>query len=211
MIEAPDIDLLLEGPDFYADPYPAYARLRAESPVHWHAPTRTWLVSRYEDAEAVLREPEIFSSVGSQAKMIELLPAELRDAVPTFRRRGRVLTLISSDPPEHTRLRRFLQVFFSARAIEMLRRKVEAISAELLESVAGRRLIDVVDTLAFPLPATILAELIGVPAEGRGLLREASTNFVRFINRSNPTLELTVEVARDAERSLSTFADYLGG
>ena len=202
-------DAPLEGPAFYADPYPAYRRLRERSPIHWHAPTNTWLVARHSDAQTVLRSPDRFSSVGTQSKLIDILRPELVDEVPTFERRSKVAMLITSDPPSHTRLRRFLQVMFTPRAIEGLRRSIEELAEELLDDVHARKSVDAVDAIAFPLPALVIAEVFGIPRADRDLLKEASQSLVGFINRSNPNAEITVQHARAAEASLAAFFTYL--
>jgi pimeloyl-[acyl-carrier protein] synthase len=206
-----ELDALLEGPAFYADPYPAFRRLREESPIHWHRASASWLIGRYDDAELVLRTPAQFSSYGFQNKYFESLRPELRAAAPTLELRGRTPTLITSDPPAHTRLRRLLQVVFTPKAIEALRPMVEAVVSELLDEAVHEPEVDMVSTLAFPLPAIMIAEIMGVPRDDRGLFKQASTDVVRFMNRANPNLELDLEYAEHADRSLSDFRDYLGG
>jgi pimeloyl-[acyl-carrier protein] synthase len=204
-----DLDALLEGDSFYQDPYPAYARLREESPVHWHAPSRTWLVSSWQDADMVLRAPREYSSYGFQNAYFERLRPELRAAAPTLELRGRAPTLITSDPPEHTRLRRLLQAGFTPKAIAGLRPGVEAIVDELLAAAVGERELDLVPLLAYPLPAMMIADLLGVPRRDRDLFKKVSSDVVTFMNRTNPNRELTVEFARYADRSLAAFRTYL--
>lgn len=204
-----EIDALLEGAAFYTDPYPVFSRLREESPVHWHRAAGAWLVSRHADAELVFRNPRQFSSYGFQNKYMESLRPDLRRAAPTLALRGRVPTLITSDPPNHTRLRRLLQVVFTPKAIESLRPKVVAIVRELVDEAAEGPEIDFVSALAYPLPATMIAEIMGVPRTDRDVFKKASTDIVAFMNRANPNRELTVEFAEYADRSLAEFREYL--
>ena len=206
---APELDALLEGDAFYHDPYPAFARLRAERPVHWHAPSRSWLVASWQEVETVLRAPRVFSSYGFQNAYFERLRPELRAAAKTLELRGRAPTLITSDPPEHTRLRRLLQPGFSPKAIDGLRPRVEAIVDELLAGLDEEREADLVATLAYPLPAMMIADILGVPREDRDIFKRVASDVVRFMNRANPNEELTLEFARYADDSLATFRTYL--
>jgi len=203
------LDALLEGDAYYQDPYPAFARLREESPVHWHAPSRSWLVAGWQDAEAVLRAPRAFSSYGFQNAYFERLRPELRAAATTLEKRGRAPTLITCDPPEHTRLRRLLQPGFSPKAIDGLRPRVEAIVDELLAGFEQAPRADLVATLAYPLPAMMIADILGVPREDRDIFKRVASDVVRFMNRANPNQELTLEFARYADDSLATFRTYL--
>ena len=204
-----ELDALLEGDAYYQCPYPAFARLRDESPVHWHAPSRSWLVARWEDAEAVFKAPRAYSSYGYQNAYFERLRPELRAETPTLELRGRTPTLITSDPPQHTRLRRLLQTAFVPKAIDDLRPRVEALVAELLDALAGSREADLVAALAYPLPAMMIADILGVPRAERDRFKQVSSDVVRFMNRTNPNSELSVEFARTADRSLADFRSYL--
>lgn len=207
--EAPTLDRLLSSGQFFADPYPVYRRLRAESPVHWYAPNRQWLVARFDDADTVLRSPRQFSSCGFQRTYFDRLRPELRAAAPTLDARASVPSLISSDPPAHTRLRRHLQAWFTPRAVEALRAKVVEIVDELLASRARSNEIDVVAELAGPLPATMIAEIMGIPRAERDVFTEMSADIVLFTNRTDPNTELSAAFAEKADRSLATCHGYL--
>ncbi len=206
-----ELDSLLEGDAYYQDPYPAFARLREEDPVHWHAASRSWLVARWQETEALLRAPRAFSSYGFQNAYFERLRPELRAAATTLELRGRTPTLITSDPPEHTRLRRLLQPGFSPKAIDGLRPRVDAIVDELLAEVDGLPAFDLVATLAYPLPAMMIADILGVPRNDRDIFKRVASDVVRFMNRANPNQELTLEFARYADDSLAVFRTYLRG
>jgi cytochrome P450 len=208
-VSAHVLDSLLEGDAYYQSPYPAFARLRDESPVHWHDASRSWLVARWDDAEEVFRAPRRYSSYGYQNAYFERLRPELRAEAATLELRGRTPTLITCDPPQHTRLRRLLQTAFTPKAIEALRPRVEALVAELLETFSGRPRADLVAALAYPLPAMMIADILGVPRQDRDRFKQVSSNVVRFMNRTNPNSELSVEFARTADRSLADFRAYL--
>src|SRR5712692_2213583 len=135
------LEELLNGPSFYANPYPAFARLRTEAPVYWHAASRSWLITRYDDVETAFRSPQLFSSYGFQNAYFDNLRPELRAAAPTLELRGRTPTLITSDPPAHTRVRRLLQVAFVPKTIENLRPRVQAVVQDLLNAVCNNDVI----------------------------------------------------------------------
>ena len=205
------LDHLLEGVSYYSNPYPVFARMRAEAPVYWHGPSGIWLIARYDDVDSVFRSPQLFSSYGFQNAYFENLRPELRTAAPTLELRGRTPTLITCDPPEHTRLRRLLQVAFSPKAMQGLQPRVQSTVEELLDAVSHEEVVDFVSALAYPLPAMIIADIMGVPREDHGLFKEVSRNIVHFMARNNPNTELTVAFACEVEESLVRLREYLRG
>ena len=205
------LDELLEGASYYADPYPVYIRLRADAPVYWHAPSGIWLIARYDDAEAVFRSPQQFSNYGFQNAYFENLRPELRAASPTLELHGRTLTLITRDPPAHTRLRRLLQVAFSPKVMQELRPRMQSTVESLLDAVTHEDVVDFVNALAYPFPAMVIADIMGIPREDRDLFKQVSRNIVHFMCRNNPNVELTVKFARQADQSLARLRQYLRG
>ena len=157
---------------FYADPYPTYARLRAEHPIYWCEPWRSWIVTRHADVMAMLHAPTVYCSAGRQTPLLERLPAAEQARLRPLRRIFEAGGLLNSDPPDHTRLRRLVQRAFTPRIVAGLRPSVERIVAELLDgsSPAGR--LEVVAELAYPLSMRVIAELLGVPpSAGSGAYR----------------------------------------
>ena len=211
----PALDQLLEDSSFYTNPYPVFSRLRDEAPVYWHQASRTWLVARYDDVDFVLHSPQLFSNYGFQNAYFENLLPELRAAAPTLELRGRSPSLLTSDPPAHTRLRRLLHSVFSPKAIEELRPRVQTLVQRLLDDADNAdkndEVIDCVATLAHPLPAMLIADIMGVPREDHRVFKKVSGDLLDFMNRPNPNAELTVEFAREADNSLASLRDYLRG
>jgi cytochrome P450 len=205
----PEIDRLLDGPAFYVNPYPVFARMRTEAPVYWYPGSRSWLITRYDDVDLVCRSPKLFSSYGFQNAYFDNLRPDLRAAAPTLELRGRTPTIITSDPPAHTRVRRLLQVAFTHGAIENLRPRVQAIVDDLLDAVKNDDVIDIVAALAYPLPAMVIADIMGVPRADRDLFKQVARDVVLFMARNNPNAELTVESARESDQSLARFREYL--
>lgn len=148
---APLESIDLASPAFFADPYPAYRRLRDEAPVHQVA-TGTWLLSRYDDVSRALRDHDRFSS------------SPMNMGAPGFK------FLIGSDPPDHTRLRRLVNRPFHPAAIAQLEPRIRAICAELVDELCeanDRGDADLVQHVAYPLPVIVIAELLGIPIERR--------------------------------------------
>src|SRR5688500_10880400 len=102
--EPDDLDALLAGPAFIEDPYPIYQQLRRHAPVHRSERWGTWLLTRYDDCAAVLRDPQRFSSAGRVATMLEGLPPGRRGQFAPLDANFAV-GMPNSDPPDHTRVR----------------------------------------------------------------------------------------------------------
>jgi cytochrome P450 len=171
LTQTPRVELF--DPDFKANPYPTYARLRSEAPVHRVAlpdGRGVWLVTRYEDVSAVLKD-ERFVKDWRNAMTPEQL-AQMPPIPEVMKPLSR--NMLDTDPPDHERLRSLVQKAFTPRLIERMRPRVQAIADALLDAVQDRGEMDLVDDYAFPLPIIVIAELLGVPAEDRNKFREWS-------------------------------------
>jgi cytochrome P450 PksS len=156
----------IASPEFKANPYPFYARLRAEAPVcRVTLPTRetAWLITRYDDVARVLKD-ECFVKDTANA-----LTREQAARQPWFRKVFKVLkrNLLNVDPPDHPRLRALVQKAFTPRLIEQMRERIQKLTDELLDKVQGRGRMDLIRDYALPVPTTIIAEMLGVPREDR--------------------------------------------
>jgi cytochrome P450 len=156
---------------FKANPYPFYARLRAEAPVfRVTLPTRetAWLLTRYGDVALVLKD-ERFIKNRSNA----LTPEQEANQVwvrKLFQSRwlkALQLSMLHLDPPDHTRLRALVSKAFTPRLIEQMRERIQALTDELLDKVEARGRMDVIRDYALPLPTMIIAEMLGLPVEDR--------------------------------------------
>jgi len=157
---------LVATPEGRADPYPRYAGLRAQAPVH-RSGFGFWALTRYDDCQYVLRHPKVGKDFSGAASALGLSDAQ-RDEQARFREdRSNMLV---TDPPDHTRLRGLASRAFTPRTVETLRPGVVAMVDELIDAFdAGE--VDVMQALAFPLPVTVIGEMLGVPAEDREQLR----------------------------------------
>jgi cytochrome P450 len=177
----------LNDPAVIADPYPTYARLRDEAPVAHLRDLDLWVLSRYDDVLAALRDPETFSSDFRRlAQDLRVNPFNPTMRVP---RRLAALgarlpwarVLLTSDPPEHTALRRKIARAFTPRMIAEWEARIRDISEALVaDLVAAARAgtIDLVAELASPLPTTVIAEMLGVPSERRDDFKRWSDDLV---------------------------------
>ena len=132
-----------------SDPYPLYARLRTEDPVHRMRLLDGWALTKYRDVNAVLRDYRRFSNMDVQGGRVQTGP----------------VSMLRLDPPAHTRLRSLVSQAFTPKAIERLRPKIQRISDRLLDKVADQPRFDLVSSLAYPFPVTVIAEMLGIPAE----------------------------------------------
>jgi cytochrome P450 len=141
----------ISDPGFLEDPYPAYARLRVEDPVHQVA-TGQWLLTRYEDVTRVLRDHDRFSS------------SPMNMGAPGFK------FLIGADPPDHTRLRRLVNKPFHPAAIAQLEPRIREICTEMVDELCKANITgeaDLIQHVGYPLPVIVIAELLGIPSERR--------------------------------------------
>ena len=145
----------------FVDPLPALRALQETAPVHWAERYRAWLVTRYDDVRAGLADPRLST--------LRLMP-EAAAFEPAFRtlfadyRRYLDPWMVFRDPPDHTRLRGLVNKALTPSAIQGLRPRIEALVADLLAAMPDAGECDLVPALAYPLPAAVIAELIGVPA-----------------------------------------------
>jgi cytochrome P450 len=146
-----------------ADPFHFYARARAEAPVFYSDELGYWVVSRYEDARAILNDHATFSSENTQAPF-KPRPPEVQ---AVFDEAGMTHSsgLSGRQPPDHTRLRGFINKAFTPRRVAALEPQVRALTAEMIEAFADRGEVDLVAELARDLPALVIFRLLGVPDE----------------------------------------------
>ncbi|MGW0583257.1 cytochrome P450 family protein [Streptomyces sp. NPDC002920] len=164
------IDLGEWGDGFRRDPHPFYARLRERGPVHRvRVPPpdghETWLVVGYEEARAALADPRL--SKDATRIGVTFLDEQLIGKY-----------LLVADPPAHTRLRALVSRAFTMRRVEELRPRIQGITDELLDAMLPLGRADLVESLAYPLPITVICELLGVPELDRAEFRKLSNEAV---------------------------------
>src|SRR3569833_2222784 len=145
---------------FLEDPFALYRRLREEAPYYREARTGNLFLTRYADVAAVLKHPAA-STAGVVESLIPV-PALLRGATRPIQRilsRG----MLFADPPDHTRLRSLANRAFTPRTIEGLRRRIEALTEELLAALEGHAPTDLIEGFAALLPVRVITEILGAP------------------------------------------------
>lgn len=172
----------IADPRFKANPYPTYARLRQEAPVHRTRLGRTrgaWLLARYDDVDALLRDPRVAKNPanapgqGGRSDAI-WMPGFLR---PLSR------NMLDLDAPDHTRLRALVQKAFTPRMVEAQRPRVESLVDHLLSRARRAGRIELVGEFALPIPLTIISELLGVPPADQHRFHRWTT---RILSASGP-------------------------
>jgi cytochrome P450 StaP len=158
------------SPEFRADPYAFYRRLREEDPVHWGLPFEpyfegAWHIASYADVSAMLKDPRLGKAAGADERMAAL-PIEAQEYLGMLN-----LALLRADPPDHTRLRALVSKAFTPRMVENLRPRIEAIATALLDEANGAREIDLIDQYAFPLSITVITEMLGLTYDDRDQLK----------------------------------------
>ena len=180
-LRRPPVPFDLFAPGVIADPYPWYRVLRDTSPVHYVPERDIWVLSRYADVRAALLDHRAFSSAEGIAY-------------------GRESTsdMITSDPPEHTRMRKLVNRMFTPRAVAALEHRVAAIIAGLLDEVQERGRADWIADVAVPLPITVIAEMLGIDLADRADFKRWSNSILAVIGGDHTAEE---HERLDAERT----------
>lgn len=160
-------------PEFHANPYPFYRALREKDPVH-QSPVGFWVLTRYDDVVTSLRDPR-FGRDGFAPMLEAIYGAE--NAPGNLPR-----SMLMRDPPDHTRLRALVNKAFTPRVIEGMRPRIQSIVDRLLDRVQGARAMDVIEDLAYPLPVTVICEMLGVPLHDHEAIRGWSSDIARSLD-----------------------------
>lgn len=188
--------------EFIADPYPVYAALREREPVRYDEATDHWLISRYEDVNALLRDRRFgrtYRHLASHAQMGHPPPPEWHAPFWDLINAG----ILDMEPPNHTRVRRLVSKAFTPRFVEGLRPRVQSIMDGLVDELDGAGEFDLL-RVAEPLPVTVIAEMLGVPEADRHHLRPWSADICKMYE-----LNPSTQMQQDAVRASNEFSDYL--
>ena len=195
-------------PAVMADPFPVYARLREEDPVHWSPSLKSWVVTRYTDVRDLLLSDHL--SVNRLMKFYTALPPQeaalLRDIVHYLN-----LWIAFRDPPDHTRVRRIMRHAFTASAIEQMRPKIEDITDHLLdrlEAKGGDR-VDLIREFALQLPAYVIMDLLDVPRDMLDAFKEWSDDMAVFISGARNSQDKYERAARGCRLMSGYFRDLV--
>ncbi len=200
---APEKKVVFSG-EILQDPYPTYARLHEEGPVHYldvGGKWAVWSIFSHAECSSIAKDPRLSAKRAKQ--MLLSLPLS-RQAEFSELARMLSLWLIFMDPPEHTRLRKLLNKGFSQAAVEGLRPQVEAIVDEMLKPLQHGSEVELMREIANPMPVRIILEMLGIPQE----MRETFVDWSRAIAvfRGNPNR--TVEEAQAAQDALTALTEF---
>lgn len=152
--------------EFTQDPYTVYRDMRADAPAHkvvvktLTTELHAWVVTRYEEARKLLADPRLSKDAAGLPRIVE------RSKVTADRvELANFASMLFSDPPDHTRLRRIMGRAFTTRRVQQLRPRIESATADLLDRLPRDGAVDIVEALALPLPITVIGQLLGVPSE----------------------------------------------
>ncbi|MFG2773856.1 cytochrome P450 [Streptomyces sp. NPDC048350] len=193
------------SPDFVADPYPAYAELRATGRAHWYGPTRQWLIPHHADVSALLRDRRLgrtYTHRFTHEEFGRTAPPAAHEPFHTLNDHG----LLDLEAADHTRIRRLVSKAFTPRTVENLAPTVDRLAADLVGGLVARGGGDLLADVAEPLPVAVIAEMLGIPEEDeeRGLLRPWSADICGMFE-----LNPSEETARRAVQASLDFSAYL--
>ena len=189
--------------EFHQDPYPSYDRIRARGKVIRSHANQGWLVNGFDEVQQVLRDPRLSSDIRRNKFFYSLLRVASNGLdIPLIDKPA----MLSRDPPDHTRLRKLVATGFVQNYIQSLAPMIETLVDELLDKIAGEAQVDVIASLAQPLPAIVIAEMMGVPVGERSLFQHWSEALIGATMIDQPQL---IEKAAVADKEMREYLTRL--
>jgi cytochrome P450 len=196
----------LGRPETNANPFPEFARLRAEDPVHWSPAMKAWIVTRYDDVKQVaLNNRQI-----SADRLMPFFKTNAEYQRGSIESLVRYLThwMVFRDPPDHTRLRRLFTKAFTPTAVEDLRANIEGVVGHLIDGMEAKarrgEIVDYIADFAYPLPASVIMDLLGVPRADLERVKLWSDDIALFIG----TAQVAGNKYLRAEAGAKAMSDY---
>lgn len=190
-------------PAFLQDPYPTYARLREESPIFFYAPWNAFVLTRYADINALLRDRRLGRVLENMSEAGLLEHVSARQAEFELSRLG---SLLEIEPPDHTRIKEVFHQTFTPKRVRQLSQKVTALCQRLADGLRSlpEREADLIEAFAQPIPVTVIADLLGIPEADRHRLAPWSRGIIGWFEP-----ERTPDMEAEAIRSAQDFMTYL--
>lgn len=195
----------LSDPDFIADPYPVLSALREATPIFYYEPSDQWMVTRFSDVFEVLRDRRLGRSYTHRYTHAELGKPEPDPRWAKFDEHER-WSLLSLEPPDHTRIRRLVAKVFTPRAVASLRPTMETFADDLLGECLTRDRFDLLADYAQPYSVAVICTMLGVPKEDTRFLLDWSHDIVKWYE-----LDTTDEQRAAATQAAAEFMDYTAG
>ena len=190
-------------PEAQADPYPLYRSLREADPVHHSELMDLWVLTRHEDVSFVLKDDRFSADRRKSTNLLVAQARKMQEEGPF----AQANTMLSADPPEHTRLRGLVSKAFTPRRIEEMRPHIQEIVDALLDDLQDRDEFDLIEQLSYPLPVIVIAEMLGIPPENRAEFKRWSNDLVATMSGPGTTPD-ALERARSSGLEM---ADYFKG
>ncbi|WEK06144.1 MAG: cytochrome P450 [Candidatus Devosia phytovorans] len=191
-------------PAFYQDPYAFYDRLHAEDPAFFWDQYGHWCFAGFRDVSALLRDKRFGREILHVATREELGMPEPKAHTTAFDLTEKH-SLLNLEPPAHTRLRTLVNRAFVSRHVEQLRPRIEKLANEMIDGFEGEDTVDLIRAFAAPIPAIIIAEMIGLPAESAPQLLAWSNRMVAMY-----MFGVSTETEHDANQASQDFMDFIG-
>lgn len=189
-------------PRLRTDPYGIYRELRDEAPVFWSPMLQLWMLTRYDDVFDTLKDHKRFSSERTRATnpLVQQLESYRLSSGPL----GTTPTMLSIDPPDHTRMRGLVSKAFTPRQVDRVRPHMQEIAEGLLDALPEPGRMDVVADFAVPFPIIVIAEMLGIPSADRDRFKAWSTDIAATL--SGPFLPQ--DILERSVQSANELADY---
>ncbi len=200
-IKTSKYDLL--GASTSPNPYPLYERLRKEEPVHFSEDLGGWILTSYEDVMTALHDQR-FSPGGGMAAMFLPLEEDVQKETEPLQQHLQ-MWLGTLDPPDHTRVRTLMNKAFTPRLVELMRPFIQTVTDELIDNVKHTGRMDIVSDMAVPLPAIVIAQMLGTPRQDYKRFLHWSRDITTLVG----AVAVTPEIARDAQKSVLEMVDHL--
>jgi cytochrome P450 len=185
-----ELENYLVSPEFVAHPYTTLRQMREEIPVYWSDSVGGWIITRYDDVMTTFKHTKDYSNEGRLGRAAVHVPPTERQGLQVFEEHYRTKGLLHSDPPDHTRLRKFTVKAFTPSRIEALRPLISQITESLLDKCDRDGGMEVIGDLASALPVQVLCDLMGVPQSDQPLLRRWADQLLGFQGVNKPSLQL---------------------
>jgi cytochrome P450 len=189
---------------FFDDPYRQYAALREHDPVH-RSPLEVWVLFRYDDIVGVLRDPSLSVQIDNAAPTART--RMFAEQAPGDVERGSH-AILNIDPPDHTRLRRLVSKAFTPKMVQELRPRIRELVDDALDAMAARGRADLIGDLAFPLPFTVISEMLGMPDGNRDEVRGWSHTLTKTLDPILSPEEIEASLAA-ANKMMAHIEDVL--
>lgn len=200
-----ELDRLLVSEAIMEDPYPIYRRLRETAPLFWSQQWNAWVVSRYDDVAASLKDKENLSNENRQGLLFSGMSEADRETIAPLRHYFAQKDVIGSDPPDHSRMRALVMKAFTPRTVAALGPRIRFLAETMVGAGAGRGRFDFVGDVAHPLPVILIAEMLGASPEDRPLFKRWSADILAF----QGTGQTTLEAAKRSQSSLMEMFAYM--